>query len=124
MVNIDLLSNIAWSVREKAIVRSTKVGAAVLTTTQAIISGCNIAHPFGADVHAEVNALSTMVSRDEGTAKAILIAAEREFFTPCGGCVDWLITLGGPDTVVFAENQPGKIFGEWTVKQLMPFYPY
>lgn len=124
LYDIDLLSETAWEYRERAIARSTKVGAALFATNGMLFGGCNIAHPFGADVHAEVNVLSSMVAENAGKAEIILIAAEREFFTPCGSCVDWLITLGGPDTVVYAENEPGKVFGSWTVEQLMPFYPF
>ena len=56
-------------------------------------------------VHAEVNALTNMVSAGGGRAIAVLVASNRKQFTPCGGCLDWIFELGGPDTIVAFESR-------------------
>ena len=82
----DRLAKAAWEMREQARVHGkTRVGAAVLSEQGNVYGGCNIEHIFRShDVHAEVNALTTMVASGDGPALALLIAADRERFTPCG----------------------------------------
>jgi cytidine deaminase len=87
-------------------------------------SGCNVEHKFRAhDVHAEVNALTTMIAGGHTRAVAIVIASERERFTPCGGCLDWIFELGGPRCVVRFESSPGADYTEHRADELMPYYP-
>src|SRR5687768_7490217 len=90
------LSKRAWAVRENARVHgNTRVGAATLSSEGGIFVGCNVEHQFRShDVHAEVNALTSMIAAGHSNAVAILIAAERDRFTPCGGCLDWIFELG------------------------------
>jgi cytidine deaminase len=122
---LDKLSPYAWQVRENAIVLGkTRVGCAVISGNGKIFSGCNIEHRFRChDVHAEINALTTMVAGGEKTAKVVLIAAERSRFTPCGGCLDWIMELGGKDTVVAFQNSPTNEFQIFKASELMPNYP-
>src|SRR5688572_18254160 len=82
----------AWKVRNSAFVFGpTRVGAAVLTSVGTVFSGCNVEHRFRShDVHSEVNAITNMVSSGHTDLVAIAIAAERERFTPCGSCMDWI----------------------------------
>jgi cytidine deaminase len=48
-----------------------------------IFSGCNVEHQFRChDVHAEINAITTMVSAGGTDPVALLIVAERDRFTP------------------------------------------
>jgi cytidine deaminase len=118
----------AWTVRENAkLYGKTKVGAAVLSQTCNVYAGCNIEHRFRAhDVHAEVNALSSMQAAGDGPAVAVLIVAQRDKFTPCGGCMDWIFELGGPTTLVGFTNDR-YLHGSpevFSAAQLMPHYPY
>jgi len=119
------LSEAAWAVQQRArLVGDTKVGAAVLADNDTIYVGCNVEHKFRAhDVHAEVNALTNMIAAGGTRAIAVLIVSNRERFTPCGGCLDWIFELGGEDTLVAFEPRPGAKRETYRADQLMPFYP-
>ena len=125
MSTVDLppLTAAAWAVREHA-VSSTKVGCAVLSAEGNVHVGCNIGHRFRChDVHAEVNALSSMVAAGDTRAVAVLVVAERELFTPCGSCLDWVFELGGPHTAVAFQPAPGTPVDVSLAMNLMPRYP-
>ena len=115
----------AWQARANARVHGpTRVGAAVLSSDGQIFSGCNVEHQFRShDVHAEVNALSSMVAAGSQGAVALLIAAERERFTPCGSCVDWIFELGGKDCLVGFQASEGGEVSMHLAHELMPYYP-
>lgn len=119
------LSKAAWAARENArVLGSTKVGAAVLAASGAVYGGCNVEHQFRShDVHAEVNALSSMVSAGDGPAVAVVVVSNRNRFTPCGACLDWIFELGGPETLVAYEAQPGGEAKTYRASDLMPYYP-
>ncbi len=124
-INWNALSKAAWDCRENAFVYGkTKVGAAVFSTNQKIYSGCNVEHIFRShDVHAEVNAIGTMIACGCQRIAAILIAAERELFTPCGSCMDWIMQFGGSGCIVaFQSEKNGKI-NSFRAEELMPHYP-
>ena len=124
-IDWEILSSSAWDCRENGFVfGNTKVGAAVLSHSQKIYVGCNVEHRFRShDVHAEVNAITNMIAHGEIEFVAILIAAEKERFTPCGGCMDWIMQFGGQDCLVaYQQNRTGKIT-VYKAKELMPYYP-
>jgi cytidine deaminase len=116
----------AWPARERARVHGpTRVGVAVLDSTGDVHTGCNIEHRFRShDVHAEVNALTTMVATGGERAVAVLVAAERERFTPCGSCLDWIFELGGADCLVAFQPAPGAAVQALRADELMPHYPH
>lgn len=116
----------AWRARENARVHgTTRVGAAALSEQGGIHAGCNVEHIFRShDVHAEVNALTNMVAAGEGPAVAVVVAAERERFTPCGSCLDWIFELGSPGTLVGFQPQPDAKIEVLRADELMPHYPY
>lgn len=120
------LAKRAWSVRDHARVHGrTKVGAAVMSLQRRIYVGCNVEHLFRShDIHAEVNALSSMASAGEGPAVAVLIASTRDRFTPCGSCLDWIFELGGADCVVAFQGAPHGPLLELRADELMPHYPH
>jgi cytidine deaminase len=126
--NIDwgALAKEAWEHRENAVIYGkTKVGAAALSTTGKIYAACNVEHQFRShDVHAEVNVISTMASKGEKSLIAILIVAERERFTPCGSCMDWIFQFGGSDCLIGFQNKPNGNITFFTAHELMPFYPH
>ena len=120
------LSQAAWKVRDNAfLIGKTKVGAALYSSNGNVYAGCNIEHIFRShDIHAEVNAISNMVSHGETKFIAILIAAERHKFTPCGSCMDWIMQHGGEDCIVAYQNvREGQIY-KYSAKELMPHYPH
>ncbi len=120
-----LLSRLAWERRQNAhILGKTRVGAAALAGDGSIWGGCNIEHKFRChDIHAEVSAIAAMVSSGTTDLRAILIAAERDLFTPCGGCLDWIFQFGGPGCQVAHQASPDGEIKIWTAGELMPFYP-
>jgi cytidine deaminase len=117
----------AWTVRDLARVHGkTRVGASVLSAQGNVYLGCNVEHLFRShDVHAEVNALTTMAAAGDSLAVAVLIAAQRDRFTPCGSCLDWIFELGGPATLVaFQGDQDRGTIAVLRADELMPHYPY
>ncbi|MFG2377288.1 cytidine deaminase family protein [Streptomyces sp. NPDC048504] len=122
---LQALSREAWAARNNARVHGpTRVGCAALSEDGQIFSGCNIEHRFRShDIHAEVNAISTLVATGRLGLVAVLIAAERDRFTPCGSCMDWIFEIGGDDCLVLSERRPGIVGHELTARELMPFYP-
>ncbi len=122
--NWDDLASCAWKYRENArILGKTKVGAAVLSKNK-IFGGCNIEHKFRShDIHAEISAISTMISSGQKKLDAIIVVAERTKFTPCGGCLDWIFEFGGPKCLVgYQTKKEGKIT-IFKAEELMPHYP-
>ncbi|MGO9256162.1 MAG: cytidine deaminase family protein [Bryobacteraceae bacterium] len=122
--NLEELGKSAWCVRECAfVIGKTRVGCALLADDGKIYVGCNVEHRFRChDVHAEVNAISSMVAGGGRRIVAIVIAAERDHFTPCGGCMDWIMQFGSGCIVAF-QVRPGSELVQYTASQLMPFYP-
>jgi len=120
----DKLSLEAWKNRENAyIFGKTKVGAALYTDNKNIFGGCNCEHKYRShDIHAEVNAIGNMITSGDKVIQAILIVADREFFTPCGGCMDWIIQFASEDCLVGFENAKKELV-TYKVRELMPFYP-
>jgi cytidine deaminase len=119
------LASEAWTVREQAyILGNTKVGCALLTEDGRTYLGCNVEHRFRChDVHAEVNAITSMVSAGARKILALVVAAERARFTPCGSCMDWIMQFGSEDTIIAFQPRPNGPLEQYTAGQLMPFYP-
>ncbi len=119
------LSATAWAARSNAHIHGkTRVGSAVLASSGQIYAGCNLEHRFRChDIHAEVNALSSMIASGDERVLAILVVAEREYFMPCGGCLDWIMELSQGDVIVAFQPSPGADVRSYTATELMPHYP-
>jgi len=122
---LEKLAVAAWDAREHAyVLGTTKVGCAVLAGDGRVFAGCNIEHHHRChDVHAEVNAISSMVAAGDTRLLAVVVAAERERFTPCGGCLDWIFQFGGAGCVVAYGTARGRPLVRHTAGELMPYYP-
>lgn len=122
---LGVLLERAWKVRENAfVIGPTKVGCSVLTTEDEIFVGCNVEHRYRChDVHAEVNAITNMIASGRKRIRALAIAAERERFTPCGGCMDWIMQFAADPCVVVAQSSVGGAVQMYTTDDLMPHYP-
>jgi cytidine deaminase len=120
------LSRLAWGARDFAhVYGKTRVGAAVVSAKGGFFTGCNVEHRFRShDVHAEVSALTSMIAAGDTAAIAVVVATERERFTPCGACLDWIFELGGPACIVAFESTPGSRVTIHRADELMPYYPY
>ena len=105
------LSSIAWRTRENAVAGRTKVGAAALavhgTGTCTIFGGCNIEDFWKASsIHVERAAITGLVVGAAKRLLKILVAAERERFTPCGNCMDFIWQFGGPECEIAFQPKP------------------
>jgi cytidine deaminase len=123
-INWTKLSKYAWETRENAVYDHTNVGSALLSINGNIYSGCNIEQVYrNKDIHAEVCAISKMISKGEKKFIAILVVAERERFTPCGTCMDWIFQFGGANCIVgYQTKKDGDIIYH-SAEELMPYYP-
>ena len=64
-----------------------------------------------------------MVSSGRKKLDAILVVSQRDKFTPCGGCLDWIFEFGGPECLVgYQTKKTGKIT-VFQAEELMPYYP-
>lgn len=120
----DDLALTAWKHRENArILGKTKVGAAVLSEGK-IFGGCNIEHKFRShDIHAEISAISIMISSGCKKLDGIIVVAERKKFTPCGGCLDWIFEFGGSKCLVGYQTKKDGVITVFKAEELMPHYP-
>ncbi len=116
----------AWEVRKNAfILGNTKVGCALITLEGKIYTGCNVEQQFrNHDVHAEVNAITNMISSGEYQFTAIVIVAARDNFTPCGSCMDWIFQFGGKEALVAFQKDPKTAPVILKASALMPHYPF
>jgi cytidine deaminase len=121
--------------RENAQAIRTKVGCAVLATypesdlavgsaIMRIYGGCNIEDLWKASsIHAERAAITCAIVGGTPKILKLLVAAEREKFTPCGNCMDFIFQFGGPDCLIAFQpslDGPVKVY---TARELMPEYP-
>ena len=120
-----LLAQAAWECRERAyIFGEVKVGAAVLSDKGSMFSGCNVEHLFRShDIHAEVNAITSMIAAGHKRLRAIIVVSDRKRFTPCGSCLDWIYQFGGPSGLVAYQAKKGGQLKLFWAKDLMPYYP-
>ena len=87
------------------------VGAALVTDTGKLFSGCNIenaSYPEG--WCAETTALAHMVMAGESKIVAVAVVAEKmALITPCGGCRQRLKEFGEPETLVHLCDENGVV---------------
>jgi len=119
------LARMAWDARTRSrILGSTAVGCAVLGASGGTWAGCNIEHKFRShDIHAETNAISSMVAGGDQRLVVIVVVAEHERFTPCGACLDWVWEFGGAECLVGVQNAADAPLELLRASDLMPHYP-
>ena len=98
-----------------------KVGAAVLTPSGAIFSGCNVenaAYPQGAC--AEAGAIGAMALAGERRIAEILVVGDGEgLCTPCGGCRQRIREFADASTRVHVAGPQG-VRATFTLEELLP----
>lgn len=123
---IDKLLAAATAARDRAYAPYSNffVGAAVLSGTGNIYSGCNVENiSYGLTICAERNAIFKMVSAGEREITAILIIGNTgDILPPCGACRQVMAEFSRPDTVVYMCDKQGK-WQETTVGELLPNSP-
>ncbi len=94
------------------------VGAAVLTTTGEVVTGCNVENAsYGATICAERVALTGAIAQGKRDFVAIAVAT-RDGGTPCGICRQVMAELG-LEMTVYITDENGR-FWTTTVKELLP----
>ena len=98
-----------------------QVGAALVTRSGKIFTGCNIENAsYGLSVCAERVALWKAISGGEKNLKAmVVVASDKKTPTPCGACLQVMSELA-PRMDLFLVNQTNKI----TRKKLLELLPH
>lgn len=83
-----------------------RVGAALLTTTGKVFTGCNVENSsYGLTICAERTALFKAISEGHRKFRAIAVASDEDGFTPpCGACRQVIMDLAGNIDVVLAKK--------------------
>ena len=116
---------LATMVRRTAYIKpnGVQVGCAVIDERGNLYHGSNSETVWHKGIHAEVAALTAMLSAGFRKPQLVVIASDRKLFTPCGECCDWIYMLGGPQCkVTYLNVETGKK-KSWRMGQLMPHYP-
>ncbi|MEE9375902.1 MAG: cytidine deaminase [Rhizobiaceae bacterium] len=98
-----------------------QVGAAILTKSGSVFSGCNVenaSYPEG--WCAETSAIAQMVSAGETSIAEILVLADQKpKITPCGGCRQRIAEFADQTTLVHLCDHDGVV-ETVTIGQLLP----
>lgn len=104
-----------------------RVGAALLTATGDIITGCNIENAAYSPTNcAERTAVFKAVSEGITQFKAIAITgglgldSPRDFISPCGVCRQVLQEFCNPDTFLILLGKGDLTWKEYTLAELLP----
>lgn len=121
-MNEEKLFKIASEARNNAYVpySNFRVGAALLTKTGKIYTGCNIENmSYGATCCAERTAIFKAISEGERDFQAIAVKGDHENFTfPCGICRQVLVELAPNIKVILGYNNIIKTF---SIDELLPY---
>ncbi|GAA4906613.1 cytidine deaminase [Stackebrandtia albiflava] len=84
------------------------VGAAALTDSGRIVSGCNVENAsYGLTLCAECGLVSRLAATGGGRLVAMAcVDGDGRPLTPCGRCRQLLFEHGGPDCLIDAEPEP------------------
>nr|WP_224749480.1 cytidine deaminase [Polycladospora coralii] len=98
-----------------------KVGAALRTADQDIITGCNVENAsYGLSNCAERTAIFKAISEGKTKFTGIAIVGKTDGpISPCGACRQVLAEMCPPDMKVWLANFSGEVL-ETTVKALLP----
>jgi cytidine deaminase len=120
------LAELAWRARDHAyMIGNTSVGCALLTDDERRFAGCNVEHRFRShDIHAEVNAIGTMVAAGGRKITHLAVVAQRTRFTPCGACMDWIMQFATDECRIAFQGEKNGPIEVYTADQLMPYYPH
>ncbi len=95
-----------------------RVGAAVLTKSGTVYTGCNVeSASFGATNCAERVALQKAISEGEREFLALAVAGDAEMTTPCGICRQVISELAPNARILVSEGEQLRVF---TAESLLP----
>lgn len=98
-----------------------QVGAAALTESGEIVSGCNVENAsYGLTVCAERNCIAQAVIKGERNIQSVVVYTEQELLTPpCGACRQVIAEFLPQNGKVMSTNHLGE-YKTWTVAELLP----
>lgn len=98
------------------------VGAALMTDSGKIFSGCNVENTsYGLTICAERNAIFNMVANGENKISQILVIGDtNQFLPPCGACRQVMAEFSSNSTSVFMCNKKGEI-KKSSMNEILPF---
>jgi cytidine deaminase len=124
MKTVEKLLEAAQKVKENAYAPYSHfhVGAALITDTGKIYSGCNVENTsYGLTICAERNAIFRMIAEGERRIAEILVIGDtEEFLPPCGACRQVMTEFSTNDTIVYLCNKHGQ-WKKTTMAELMPY---
>ncbi len=99
-----------------------KVGAAILSNSGKLYSGCNVenvSYPVG--TCAETGAIAAMICGGDTQIATILIYADSpNLISPCGACRQRIIEFATPETKILLAS-PSGVQKTLSVSELLPF---
>ena len=123
-MNFEKLLNAAQHVKEKAYAPYSHfhVGAALITPSGKIYSGCNVENvSYGLTICAERNAIFQMIADGEREISEILVIGDTgHFLPPCGACRQVIAEFANKDTMVYMCNKDGK-YQQTSVSDIIPY---
>ena len=94
----EQLISAAWSVRERAYAPYSKfhVGAAILTKSGEIFTGCNVENlSYGLTICAERVAIGSMIAAGQHEISQVVVVADTDQpISPCGACRQVMAEFG------------------------------
>lgn len=120
----EQLAKAALECRERAYAPYSgfKVGAALLSDSGRVYTGCNVENAsYGITLCAERNAIAAAVAGGDAKITAIAIVADTPTpCSPCGACRQFMVEFN-PDMLVILLNLKGQS-RKFTARELLPEY--
>ncbi len=87
------------------------VGAAALTTSGAVVTGCNVENvSYGLSLCAECGIVSDLARHKAGKIVAlVVVSGSGDYCSPCGRCRQLLVEHAAPDAVIDTPSGPTPI---------------
>lgn len=98
-----------------------KVGAALITASGKIYTGCNVENSsYGASICAERVALTKAISEGHTdiVALAVALAGDDEVPSPCGICRQFIFEFG--DSIIMVLGKDRNHLKRYTISELLP----
>ena len=121
-IDWELLKATALAARGRAYAPYSRfqVGAAVLTESGEIFSGCNVENAsFGITICAERVTLSSAVAAGHLRFRAIAVCAH-PLASPCGSCRQFIVEFGEAIQVLSFDAEATHLEKRWTSAELVP----
>lgn len=97
-----------------------QVGAAILSASGEIFTGCNVENAsYGLAICAERSAVCQMVAAGETEIQSICVVSDKGV-TPCGACRQVLSEFGGDFEVRLIDSNSQVVTQTWRMAELLP----